>query len=56
MHHAEYVTQRLPNAELTVIQGAGHLHTLERWRDFLTTAAAASPASQSERQAATSRE
>ena len=42
MHHAEYVVGRLANAELTVLPGVGHLHTLERWREFLSAAATAS--------------
>jgi pimeloyl-ACP methyl ester carboxylesterase len=52
MHHAEYVVGRLPNAELTVLPDAGHLHPLERWRDFLVAAATASRAGQSDRVAA----
>jgi pimeloyl-ACP methyl ester carboxylesterase len=40
MQHAEYVAGRLRKAELTVIPGVGHLHTRERWRDFLSAAAA----------------
>ena len=44
MHHAQYVAGRLVEAELTVLPGVGHLHTPERWRDFLTTAATASQA------------
>jgi pimeloyl-ACP methyl ester carboxylesterase len=44
MRHAEYVAGRLANAELTVLSGAGHLHTLARWRDFLASAATASGA------------
>jgi pimeloyl-ACP methyl ester carboxylesterase len=39
MHHAEYVVDRLANAELTVLPGVGHLHTPERWREFLSAAA-----------------
>jgi pimeloyl-ACP methyl ester carboxylesterase len=42
MHHAEYVVGRLPHAELTVLPGVGHLHTLERWREFVAAAAAPS--------------
>jgi pimeloyl-ACP methyl ester carboxylesterase len=42
MHHAEYVVDRLANAELTVLPGVGHLHTLERWREFLSAAATSS--------------
>jgi pimeloyl-ACP methyl ester carboxylesterase len=38
--HAEYMAARLPNAQLTVLKGAGHLHTLERWQDFLSAATA----------------
>jgi pimeloyl-ACP methyl ester carboxylesterase len=41
MHHAQQVAGRLLKAELTVLPGVGHLHTPERWRDFLTTAATA---------------
>jgi pimeloyl-ACP methyl ester carboxylesterase len=44
MHHAQYVAGRLPKAQLTVLPGVGHLHTAERWRDFLKTAAATSQA------------
>jgi pimeloyl-ACP methyl ester carboxylesterase len=44
MHHAQYVAGRLPKAEVTVLAGVGHLHTLDRWRDFLTSAATASQA------------
>jgi pimeloyl-ACP methyl ester carboxylesterase len=40
-HHAEYLTGRLGNAKLTVLDGVGHLHTPARWRDFLNSAAAA---------------
>jgi pimeloyl-ACP methyl ester carboxylesterase len=39
MHHAEYVVGRLANAELTVLPGVGHLHTLERWREFISAPA-----------------
>jgi pimeloyl-ACP methyl ester carboxylesterase len=39
MHHAEYVARRLPNAELIVVPGVGHLHTAARWREFLAVAA-----------------
>ena len=42
MHHAQYVAGRLPDAELTVLPGVGHLHTPDRWRELLTTAATAS--------------
>jgi pimeloyl-ACP methyl ester carboxylesterase len=35
MHHSEYAAERIPNAELTVLQGVGHLHTAARWREFL---------------------
>jgi pimeloyl-ACP methyl ester carboxylesterase len=49
MHHAEYVVGRLPHAELTVLPGVGHLHTLERWREFLTAAAAPSQAGRAAR-------
>lgn len=42
LHHAQYVAGRLPKAEVTVLPGVGHLHTLDRWREFLTTAATAS--------------
>jgi hypothetical protein len=49
MHHAEYVVGRLANAELTVLPGVGHLHTLERWRELLSAAAAASQAGRAAR-------
>jgi pimeloyl-ACP methyl ester carboxylesterase len=42
MHHAEHVVGQLANAELTVLPGVGHLHTRERWADFLKAAATAS--------------
>jgi pimeloyl-ACP methyl ester carboxylesterase len=42
MHHAEYVAGRLANADLTVLPGVGHLHTRERWDDFLEAVATAS--------------
>jgi pimeloyl-ACP methyl ester carboxylesterase len=38
MHHAEYVAEKIPTADLTVLPGVGHLHTAERWREFLTAA------------------
>jgi pimeloyl-ACP methyl ester carboxylesterase len=44
MHHAEHVADRLGDAELTVMPGVGHLHTRERWSDFVKTATAASSA------------
>jgi pimeloyl-ACP methyl ester carboxylesterase len=49
MHHAEHVAGRLASAELTVMPGVGHLHTRERWVDFLKMAAAtaSSPGRQS---------
>ena len=37
-HHAEYVAETIPTAELTVLPGVGHLHTAGRWREFLTAA------------------
>jgi pimeloyl-ACP methyl ester carboxylesterase len=39
MHHAEYVAQSIPTAELTILSGVGHLHTAERWRKFLAAVA-----------------
>ena len=34
-HHADYVVDRLPKAELHVPPATGHLHTAERWQAFL---------------------
>jgi pimeloyl-ACP methyl ester carboxylesterase len=39
LHHAEYVAGTMPTAELTVLPGVGHLHTPQRWREFVTVAA-----------------
>jgi pimeloyl-ACP methyl ester carboxylesterase len=39
MHHAEYVAESIPTAELTVLSGVGHLHTARRWRKFLAAVA-----------------
>jgi pimeloyl-ACP methyl ester carboxylesterase len=39
VHHAEYVVGRLQTAELTLMPGVGHLHTGDRWREFLAAAA-----------------
>jgi pimeloyl-ACP methyl ester carboxylesterase len=36
MHHAEYVCATIPNADLVVLPGVGHLHTAERWHQFIT--------------------
>lgn len=38
LHHAEYVANTMPTAQLTVLPGVGHLHTADRWREFLTAA------------------
>jgi pimeloyl-ACP methyl ester carboxylesterase len=35
IHHAEYVAETIPTAELTVLSSVGHLQTAERWRKFL---------------------
>jgi pimeloyl-ACP methyl ester carboxylesterase len=39
MHHAEYVAESIPTAELTVLSGVGHLHIADRWRNFLAAVA-----------------
>jgi pimeloyl-ACP methyl ester carboxylesterase len=39
LHHAEYVATRIPNAELTVLAGVGHLHTAAQWHDIPLAAA-----------------
>jgi pimeloyl-ACP methyl ester carboxylesterase len=37
-HHAEYVAGLLPNANLELLPGVGHLHSTDRWAEFIDTA------------------
>lgn len=37
-HHAKYAAGLLPNANLELLPGVGHLHTSDRWAEFLDTA------------------
>ena len=38
LHHAQYVASLIPNAQLEVFPGVGHLHTAARWRYFIDAA------------------
>jgi len=38
VHHAEYVARLLPKADLEVLPGVGHLHTPDRWAEFVNAA------------------
>jgi hypothetical protein len=35
------VAQLIPGADLEILRGVGHLHTADRWHDFITATAAA---------------
>jgi pimeloyl-ACP methyl ester carboxylesterase len=49
LHHAEHVSERLPNGDLRVLKDEGHLHSSQVWREILTTVARGESAVRSSR-------